>query len=673
MILHKNVPAVVLSIVLSLFLWSCNKEDDQLAPVKKEQEIAVETLEAHVPDNGGVILKGELKGAEFIKEYGFYYSEDSTFYIISGVITYQNPTTDGGFEAEVNRGFNPTGVPYYYRAFINSVKGTFKGQIQPFKPNGNKVPVITKVVPSMGHIGDTIKIYGKYFSYSSVLLDGKFSSIIEKNDSIITCIVPAEIENPTPEVWVGLSDSKKRVDGLFSLYKPEIHSLSNSEGTFRDVIEIMGDHFDPTEAGTEVWFDNVKAKVAGVTRTMITVVVPDELQKSINEIKVNTQKQEALSPEKFEILSPSITFVPAQVTSGEEVIIEGENFHPISYRNEVFFGDGKAEIVKGGKNFLKVKVPNGPYPKKEELVKVQIFDLEGISSIRFSVEDTWRMISNSLPFSYYRSFGSFIINNVAYVIAPSKDYPGDIAYLWVFNPLDYSWEQRNIPANLNSYGIGFGNGTNGYLYTGTESSNFYEYYPTSDTWIAKPDFPGAPRSNPVSFALSGGVGIGLGINYDGWSQTHYTDFYYFDAKLNIWTKKNDFEGKDQEYVYRSLKEASVFIINDEAYVGGGGSDTGKTELWKYNVTSDSWVEMKQFHISHYASPAFAFNGKGYVLLEGAECWEYDPVANSWNNKPFPDYIWANAGGFAFVVNGIPYVGGGERRTEELYMLDDIKF
>ena len=638
--------------------------------------ISITTLAPEVPEDGGVVLKGKLEGAEHVQSHGFVYSTDSTFAgYETRFVFFEKPAKDGAFEAEVNTNLG-SGRLYFYQAFVESAGKNISGEVKTFIPNGSKAPVITAVVPEKGHLEDTIKIYGQYFGgYTKAFFDNKSATIIEKNDSIITCLVPPELERITSDIIVRSGEKRTWMYKAFSLYEPEIHSISKQQGTFRDVIEINGNHFDISESRTKVWLNEVEAKVAGVSRKRIIAVVPDLLQLSMNEIKVSTQKHEILSPDRFEIVPPSISQIPTTVKSGELVTIEGENFHPIASRNKVFFGEAQAEVQSGGSNSLTVKVPKGPYPLKENHVKVQIVDIEGISAGKFSFSDTWRMISDKLPFSYYRSTGSFVLDNIAYVIAPSTDYSDNEVFLWVFNASDYSWTKREIPVELSSGSIAFGNGSTAYLYTATEASNFYEYNPTTNSWSAKPDFPGAKRASPVSFALSTGAYIGLGIDYSSWETINFTDFYHFNAASNSWTRKNDFEGEDREYFYRSLKEASVFVLNDEAYIGGGGGDTGKTEFWKYNAAQDSWQERARFHEAHYGNPTFVLNGKGYIAngITGGGCWEYNPVVNAWMLKPGPDNYASNTGSFAFVVNGIPFLGGGERRINEFYMLNVTSF
>lgn len=657
------------SLLLSFLFLSCSKEEDEQLP---EINPSITTLDPQIPEDGGVILKGELEGAEHIQEYGFFYSTDSSFSAYeTKVISFDKPTQDGSFEAIINTDLY-TDRSYYYKAYILSKREEISGKTKTFIASGNKRPIITRVVPEKGHLQDTIKIHGKYFGrQSQAFLDSKWTTIIDRNDTILTCIVPSDLERIRPEVQVRSGEVKRRVDGLFSLFQPEIHSISKTSGTFRDLIEIGGDHFDIAENRTKVWFNQTPAKVAGTSRKSIFVVVPDNLEFSSNDIKVNAQNQDALSPEKFVIRAPEISKIPATVNSEDRVTIEGLNFHPLAYKNKVFFGEAEAEVLSGGGNQLSVKVPKGPYPQKEDRVKVKILDIEGISEAKFSFADTWRMISDNLPFYYYRSIGSFVIDNIAYVLAPPKKYSTYTVYLWVFNSSDHSWEKREIPIDLGSGGIVFGDGRKAYLYTGTSSNNFYEYKASTNTWGAKPDFPGGKRRKPVSFALSNGAYIGLGVNRENWETINYTDFYHFNTSTNTWTRKNDFEGKDREYFYTSLKEASIFVLNDEAYVGGGGSDTGKTEFWKYDADHDHWLEKAEFHEAHYGSPTFVLNDKGYVAdgLTGGGCYMYDPVNNTWTHKPGPDNYWGNTGSFAFVVDGIPFIGGGERRTYKFYMLN----
>lgn len=122
--------------------------------------------------------------------------------------------------------------------------------------------------------------------------------------------------------------------------------------------------------------------------------------------------------------------------------------------------------------------------------------------------------------------------------------------------------------------------------------------------------------------------------------------------------------------------ASTFVLGDKAYVVGGRlGSTDRTEMWCYDLNSDTWTQKAPIPIARRLAGAFAINGMGYVTC-GAngstylkDLWQYDPVLNSWSQKAqLPG--WARYGPYAFAIGGSGYVGTGNRGSASGPMLSD---
>lgn len=122
--------------------------------------------------------------------------------------------------------------------------------------------------------------------------------------------------------------------------------------------------------------------------------------------------------------------------------------------------------------------------------------------------------------------------------------------------------------------------------------------------------------------------------------------------------------------------ASTFVLGDKAYVVGGRiGGTDKTEMWCYDLDSDTWSAKAPIPIPRRLAASFAINGKGYVTC-GAngstylnDLWQYDPVLDTWSQKaPLPGL--ARYGPFAFAIGGSGYVGTGNRGSASGPMLAD---
>jgi hypothetical protein len=144
-----------------------------------------------------------------------------------------------------------------------------------------------------------------------------------------------------------------------------------------------------------------------------------------------------------------------------------------------------------------------------------------------------------------------------------------------------------------------------------------------------------------------------------------TPFYEYNMTTNNWTRKADFPG-EQEW------GAAFFVINGKGYVVGGmkhdGSYTNKT--WEYNPATNSWRERKNLTLVRAYARGFAVGDKGYIvhgkfpddLGYYSILTEYNPTTNTWANRAsYPGA--ARSSSIAFVIDGVPYVGGGTANLE----------
>ncbi len=135
-----------------------------------------------------------------------------------------------------------------------------------------------------------------------------------------------------------------------------------------------------------------------------------------------------------------------------------------------------------------------------------------------------------------------------------------------------NWNQRAIlPANgrviPNSFVINnkayVGGGFDSYI---TYYNDLWEYDPGLNTWTQKANSPTA-IGGACSFSV-----FNKGYLVCGWINSANTNgVYEYNPVSNTWTTKNNFPGGDRY-------SASVFVINNTAYVGLGYSPLRK-DLW----------------------------------------------------------------------------------------------
>lgn len=653
----KRLRYLLIIVSIECLVIGCKKDDENFIPTP-----SITTLIAEVPNDGGVIFSGELTHPDKITNHGFYYSEDSLFRNVNYVqISLNEPKRTGEFEAIIETGLKKNTV-YFFKAFITVEDDEYFGVTKPFFSSGSKPPIIDFIIPEKAHLEDTISIHGRYFGqnsyYTTVHFNEIRAKIVSRSDSAITCIVPGALDDYISTIMVTAFDKSDSAD--YSLHTPIIEGFSPAIATFRDTISIFGNHFDNLKIRNNVELNDFPTEIINSSRTQIDFVIPDELNDSLSIINLFSQVQWVESNDKLKLLPPKIDSIPLCTYTNQNIQIKGEFFHPNLYKNKVFIENIEAEVISGNVNSLIIKVPQGPFPRGQANISIQVANYDIKSKRDFCISDTWLMISNTLPFSFYGDVGTFTISNQAYVVSDPNDFNDSEIALWKFNESTNDWTKYETPFLINHDGTCTSNNIKGYLYNTGDNDNFWEYNPISNDWSQKADFPGESRKQATSFSIGDDIYVGSGVYYDFNNQIAYCDFYKYTPSSDSWTKVSSLP---VDYCYKRYR-ASTFVIDDIAYLTAGASNTGMNDTWKYIPSIDEWIQVANFTDARRYTSSFSLNDKGYIAngtpVGGSarkECWEYDPLTNSWSK--FDDIGHkARYRGFAFTVSDTAYVGGG---------------
>jgi N-acetylneuraminic acid mutarotase len=184
------------------------------------------------------------------------------------------------------------------------------------------------------------------------------------------------------------------------------------------------------------------------------------------------------------------------------------------------------------------------------------------------------------------------------------------------------------------------------------------------TWTKKKDFPGVTRTGAVAFSLNNKGYVGTGVQSG--TTNYLNDFWEYDPALDEWTRIEDFPGNPRS-------NALAFVINNIAYVGFGTDQYSENpdywnmkDFYSYNAQTGHWTRVADFPgIGRFSSSGFSINNKGYIVggwcattepysRLGSDFWEYDPIANLWQQLPdFPKEI-AQSVGFNIGNDGYIY-------------------
>ena len=134
-------------------------------------------------------------------------------------------------------------------------------------------------------------------------------------------------------------------------------------------------------------------------------------------------------------------------------------------------------------------------------------------------------------------------------------------------------------------------------------NDFYKFTPNGNygSWTSLTNYPGSSTSKLVSIYLNQGYGlIGLGAS---------SQIYSYNIQNDTWAFSDNFIGG-------ARNEAVGFVINNNAFIGGGGDNKFYKALIPANSGSTSFIEISGVPTDHnYESVVeggFVLNGKAYV-------------------------------------------------------------
>lgn len=232
-----------------------------------------------------------------------------------------------------------------------------------------------------------------------------------------------------------------------------------------------------------------------------------------------------------------------------------------------------------------------------------------------------------------------------------KDNP--LKDLWVNT--NGAWSQldsmpKNAPGRMS--GVAFVLNGKAYVGTGYQSAynnleekafdDFWVFDLATKKWEATPlaglqKFPGAPRYGAIAFTLNGKAYVGTGMDKD---KNRLGDFYSFDG--NSWTVVSS-------PVFKR-SGATVFVINNNAYICLGQDNSYLTDMWKFDgnkftelpkladVLDDGFDDDYAMIPRTYAVSFLAVrDGVQRAYIAGGSngsltktCWEFDPATERWD-------------------------------------------
>jgi len=391
--------------------------------------------------------------------------------------------------------------------------------------------------------------------------------------------------------------------------------------------------------------------------SLLSFVIPELSNLKSFLISVSTANQEAISKDSIFFIPPTIThIIPEEIVLGDTIEILGKYFGYREGLNSVTINDLPLNVLDTDSTKITLIVPVISEP-----INIKLSNSVG----QFDENNSLKILPPAIS-SISKSSG-FIGDELSISGSHFGCIQSGINVYFNGNEATITASTTNeitVNVPLGVYDSRFPDIS---VVLASKADTVFDQFEILDSWIRKADIPSAQsRYGSVGFAIGDYGYVGLG-NED-------QSFWKYDPESNTWSKIADFPGSKRYF-------ASVFVIDDFAFVGGGDSRTGSnvddyTDFWKYSAINDSWEQVADFPYPISRAVGLSNNGKGYITTRNDvdNFWTFDPMANEWSQLADLTTISAGAkgkadAGFAIDDNLYIYASGNSTGLHQLYEYD----
>ncbi len=315
---------------------------------------------------------------------------------------------------------------------------------------------------------------------------------------------------------------------------------------------------------------------------------------------------------------------------------------------------------------------------RKEIICAEIFIVGILGSVLIAscskdaeLHNAWVKITQPDTTHRFEPIGLAIGNKAYLGLGLTADGIND-SHLWQFDPQTTAWSRKaDFPGERREYAfscsddsklfVGAGRGMNNSL------NDVWQYDASADKWSQLPDLPFTHMDIPFSFTISNQLFVNFG-----------TQLWSLDLQQKTWSRKNDLPFTILPFsngYSPSSRNGTAMIISGEinlvfTEMESLDHPTGKTSLWKYDPSIDTWTVVHSnfsaggemlasaiFNISRKifcsydfewwgdysiddnppvlkGAPAlpkpattgacFSVAGKGYVFQDRGQFWQYNP-------------------------------------------------
>ena len=317
----------------------------------------------------GAVVHGEiaLKGSEPIIERGFVWHEADRVPTLSNAdFKPLTPDPENPLFSYKIRSTIVNGEKYRVRAYAKTASYTVYGNMVTFAGKGSHGPEMTDFEPKKGWHGDTVRIYGRYFSNKIMRNEVKFgdrdAQLTSWSDSLLVAVVPRGISSEKVKITVTVTGKTTTIDDYFQKIGMEIEDFNPKLGAPGDTVIITGKLFSNVNYENEVKFNNYTAPVITSDTNLIVTLVPLALRDAKSIISIKNDNYRVTASDTFRLLIPEIKdVVPQSARIGDTLLIKGKYFNPIRDENEVMIDNVRCSLIEASDSIIKLIVPKHSY------------------------------------------------------------------------------------------------------------------------------------------------------------------------------------------------------------------------------------------------------------------------------------------------------------------------
>jgi len=652
--------------------------EDSFEPKMQDYPI-IETHEVTDISSTGALFTGEIlqNGKLEIVEHGFLLSDLKGSVPVVNALRIKGRPASPLFalrcEADLMKD-----VTYSVRAYAKTSKDSVFSNAVKFVSSGTLAPSVSAVIPAQVSDGDTVVIQGEHFgTNSSVVVEvgTEKATIVGRSATQLTIVIPVNPTSGPKPLKISSLGQSTTYNGL-TVMLPVIESFTPVSGPAGTIIEIKGKYFSKNPQYNKVTVGPAESYVYGSTGDVLTLYLEFSKSSGYFPVEVDVNGKKATSNTTFFINGPFITSVSPLVAKYKDVItISGQDFGFNVDENSVTIGGLKANIISATPQQITVEVPNLPETYSDITIKVG--PKETTHTEKLFTKSPWSAVQNTpYPAAGRGAAVSFMIGD-RFFLTSGRMHSHEM-YITYMNMEDYkdTWEfslqngwQRRADFPDNRYlAMAFSIGNKAYVGAGVigESlqSDFYEYNSSTDSWRKVSSMPGTGRAAGIAFSINGKGYGGFGKVAGGIKSSQ---FFEYDPAADTWTQIPG-PAKGAELLYS-------FVLNDKGYIVIDGK-----ELWEFNPVGYVWTRKSDFpDTGTYSGLAFTINGKAYagtgLYLNGytnysSKMFAYDPATDQWTEVPGFDALQRNQA-LAFSMQGKGYVVTGISNPWPYYHLTDF--